>query len=209
MKILLHTLFLFCIFCSIEVSSSVDENARFVSYLEKEWEYELSQNPLYATAMGKKGYETLWRDESLKAIEQRKQHIKDSLLELKSFNPNLLSDSNKLNLRLYIQLTEDDLKLKKYKRHLMPFNHRGGIQLAHIGSERIQFKDLQDYIFWLERLKSLDKRISQIIELARSGLDNGYRAPEVLMERVYRQIKIQINKDIEAAIQYFRTLERP
>mgnify|MGYP001323437403 FL=1 len=197
MKILLHTLFLFCIFCSIEVSSSVDENARFVSYLEKEWEYELSQNPLYATAMGKKGYETLWRDESLKAIEQRKQHIKDSLLELKSFNPNLLSDSNKLNLRLYIQLTEDDLKLKKYKRHLMPFNHRGGIQLAHIGSERIQFKDLQDYMFWLERLKSLDKRISQIIELARSGLDNGYRAPEVLMERVYRQIKIQINKDIE------------
>ena len=197
MKILLHTLFLFCIFCSIEVSSSVDENARFVSYLEKEWEYELSQNPLYATAMGKKGYETLWRDESLKAIERRKQHIKDSLLELKSFNPNLLSDSNKLNLRLYIQLTEDDLKLKKYKRHLMPFNHRGGIQLAHIGSERIQFKDLQDYIFWLERLKNLDKRISQIIELARSGLDNGYRAPEVLMERVYRQIKIQINKDIE------------
>ena len=197
MKILLHTLFLFCIFCSIKVSSSVDENARFVSYLEKEWEYELSQNPLYATAMGKKGYETLWRDESLKAIERRKQHIKDSLLELKSFNPNLLSDSNKLNLRLYIQLTEDDLKLKKYKRHLMPFNHRGGIQLAHIGSERIQFKDLQDYIFWLERLKNLDKRISQIIELARSGLDNGYRAPEVLMERVYRQIKIQINKDIE------------
>ena len=197
MKILLHTLFLFCIFCSIEVSSSVDENARFVSYLEKEWEYELSQNPLYATAMGKKGYETLWRDESLKAIEQRKQHIKDSLLELKSFNPNLLSDSNKLNLRLYIQLTEDDLKLKKYKRHLMPFNHRGGIQLAHIGSERIQFKDLQDYIFWLERLKNLDKRISQIIELARSGLNNGYRAPKVLMERVYRQIKIQINKDIE------------
>ncbi|MFL2705822.1 MAG: DUF885 domain-containing protein [Gammaproteobacteria bacterium] len=197
MKILLHTLFLFCIFCSIEVSSSVDENARFVSYLEKEWEYELSQNPLYATAMGKKGYETLWRDESIKAIEQRKQHIEDSLLELKSFNPNLLSDSNKLNLRLYIQLTEDDLKLKKYKRHLMPFNHRGGIQLAHIGSERIQFKDLQDYIFWLERLKNLDKRISQIIELARSGLDNGYRAPEVLMERVYRQIKIQINKDIE------------
>ena len=63
----------------------------------------------------------------------------------------------------------------------MPFNHRGGIQLAHIGSERIQFKDLQDYIFWLERLKNLDKRISQIIELARSGLDNGYRAPEVLM----------------------------
>ena len=197
MKILLHTLFLFCIFCPIEVSSSVDENARFVSYLEEEWEYELSQNPLYATAMGKKGYETLWRDESLEAIEQRKQHIKDSLLELKSFNPNLLSDSNKLNLRLYIQLTEDDLKLKQYKRYLMPFNHRGGIQLAHIGSERIQFKDLQDYIFWLERLKNLDKRISQIIELARSGLDNGYRAPEVLMERVYRQIKIQINKDIE------------
>ena len=197
MKILLHTLFLFCIFCPIEVSSSVDENTRFVSYLEEEWEYELSQNPLYATAMGKKGYEALWRDESLEAIEQRKQHIKDSLLELKSFNPNLLSDSNKLNLRLYIQLTEDDLKLKQYKRYLMPFNHRGGIQLAHIGSERIQFKDLQDYIFWLERLKNLDKRISQIIELARSGLNKGYRAPKVLMERVYRQIKIQTNKDIE------------
>jgi len=197
MKTLIQSSILFFAFILLSASSSIDENKRFLSFLNNEWQYELSQSPVYATAMGVKGYETLWRDDSLKAIESRNLRVTDTLNKLKSFNPSNLTKANQLNLRLFSQLTENDLESAKYNRHLLPFNHRGGVQLAHEDVESLPLKTLEDYRYWLERLKNLDKRIEQTILLAKLGLTKNYKAPRILMERVHRQIKIQSRNDIE------------
>ncbi len=102
-----------------------------------------------------------------------------------------------MNLRLYTQLTQTALNISKYNRYLFPFNHRGGVQLAHEAVESLPLNTAEDYKFWIERLKNLDKRIEQTISIARLGLENNYKAPRVLMERVYRQIKIQSKQNIE------------
>ena len=95
MKTLIQSLILFFAFIFLSASSSIDENKRFFSFLNNEWQYELSQSPVYATAMGVKGYETLWRDDSLKAIELRNLHVTDTLNKLKSFNPSNFTKANK------------------------------------------------------------------------------------------------------------------
>ena len=197
MKNLLQSLLLFFLFISFTASSSIDENEKFLSFLEQEWQWELAQNPVYATKMGVQGFETLWRDDSLKGIELREAHIQDSFAELKKFDPNSLNKSNQLNLRLYTQLTQTALSISEYNRYLFPFNHRGGVQLAHESVESLPLKTAEDYRFWIERLKNLDKRIEQTISIARLGLEKNYKAPKVLMERVYRQIKIQSRQNIE------------
>ena len=197
MKNLLQSLLLFFLFISFTASSSIDENEKFLSFLEKEWQWELAQNPVYATAMGVKGFETQWPDNSLKGIKLREAHIQDSFVELKKFDPNSLNKTNQLNLRLYTQLTQTALNISKYNRYLFPFNHRGGVQLAHEAVESLPLNTAEDYRFWIERLKNLDKRIEQTISIARLGLENNYKAPRVLMERVYRQIKIQSKQNIE------------
>jgi prolyl oligopeptidase len=197
MKTLIQSLLLFFLFISFTASSSIDENEKFLSFLEKEWQWELAQNPVYATAMGVKGFETQWRDDSLKAIKLREAYIRDSFTELKKFDSNSLNKTNQLNLKLYTQLTQKDLRITEYNRYLLPFNHRGGVQLAHEDVESLPLKTAEDYRFWIERLKSLDKRIEQTISVARLGLEKNYKAPRVLMERVYRQIKIQSKQNIE------------
>ena len=197
MKNLIQSLLLFFLFISFTASSSIDENEKFLSFLEKEWQWELAQNPVYATAMGVKGFETQWRDDSLKAIKLREAYIRDSFTELKKFDSNSLNKTNQLNLRLYTQLIQKDLRITEYNRYLLPFNHRGGVQLAHEDVESLPLKTAEDYRFWIERLKSLDKRIEQTISVARLGLEKNYKAPRVLMERVYRQIKIQSKQNIE------------
>ena len=197
MKNLLQSLLLFFLFISFTASSSIDENEKFLSFLEKEWQWELAQNPVYATAMGVKGFETQWPDNSLKGIKLREAHIQDSFVELKKFDPNSLNKTNQLNLRLYTQLTQTALSISEYNRYLFPFNHRGGVQLAHEAVESLPLKTAEDYRFWIERLKNLDKRIEQTISIARLGLEKNYKAPRVLMERVYRQIKIQSKQNIE------------
>ena len=90
--------------------------------------------------MGVKGFETQWPDNSLKGIKLREAHIQDSFVELKKFDPNSLNKTNQLNLRLYTQLTQTALSISEYKRYLFPFNHRGGVQLAHEAVERLPLK---------------------------------------------------------------------
>lgn len=197
MKNLLQSLLLFFLFISFTASSSIDENEKFLSFLEQEWQWELAQNPVYATKMGVKGFETQWRDDSLKGIKLREAHIQNSFVELKKFDLNSLNKTNQLNLRLYTQLTQTALNISKYNRYLFPFNHRGGVQLAHEAVESLPLNTAEDYRFWIERLKNLDKRIEQTISIARLGLEKNYKAPKVLMERVYRQIKIQSKQNIE------------
>ena len=105
MKAVIQTLYLLSFFIFLSASSSIDENERFLSFLDREWKYELSQNPVYATSMGSKGYETEWRDLSLKAINSRNIHTIETIEKIKSFNPNKLTKDNQLNLRLFKQLT--------------------------------------------------------------------------------------------------------
>ena len=171
-------------------------NKEFLSFLDNEWKYRLSQSPVYATAMGIKGYETEWRDNSLEAIQNRVTHTEDTLKKLKSFNSENLSASNQLNLRLFSQLTTIDLEISNYNRHFLPFSHRGGVQLAHEDAEVIPLKSFEDFSFWIQRLKKLDKRINQTITLAEIGIEKGYKPPRVLMDRVYRQIALQSQNSV-------------
>ena len=171
-------------------------NKEFLSFLDNEWKYRLSQSPVYATAMGIKGYETEWRDNSLAAIQNRVVHTEDTLKKLKSFNAENLSESNQLNLRLFSQLTAINLEISNYNRHLLPFSHRGGVQLAHEDAEVIPLKSFDDFSFWIQRLKKLDKRINQTITLAEIGIEKGYKPPRVLMDRVYRQIALQSQNSV-------------
>jgi prolyl oligopeptidase len=197
MKYLKLSLSLLLIIILFSGSSDFEQNKKFETFLQKEWEYSLSQRPIYATAMGVKGLEKEWIDLSLRAINSRKSHDLETLNNLKIFNPEKLSEDNQLNLRLFEQLTLEKISSSEFNRHLLPFSHRGGVQLAHEDVEVLPLITLEDYQNWLERLKKLDGRIEQTINLAQIGINKGYKAPKVLMERVYRQIQIQTNENTE------------
>ena len=183
-------------FIALSASAETDENREFLTFLEDEWQFELSQSPVYATAMGVKGYETLWRDNSLEAIGARRSHNKETVNTLKGFKKEDLSETNQLNLRLFTDLAKKELEIDQFNRHLLPFSHRGGIQLAHEDAETLPFKNPQDYRFWIERLKNLDQRVNQTIVLAKQGIKKGYKAPKVLMNRVDRQIDLQSRDNV-------------
>ena len=183
-------------FIALSALAETDENREFLTFLEDEWQFELSQSPVYATAMGVKGYETLWRDNSLEAIGARRSHNKETVNTLKGFKKEDLSETNQLNLRLFTDLAKKELEIDQFNRHLLPFSHRGGIQLAHEDAETLPFKNPQDYRFWIERLKNLDQRVNQTIVLAKLGIKKGYKAPKVLMNRVDRQIDLQSRDNV-------------
>ncbi len=209
MKNLIHSLYLLFLFVLLSASSKADNNQNFLLFLENEWNFKLSQSPVYATAMGVKGFETEWRDYSLEAIQMRKSRLEDTLRSLESFSAKTLSETNQLNLRLFTQLTRNELEISQYNRHLLPFSHRGGIQLAHEESGVIPLKSFDDFYFWIQRLRNLDKRIEQTIALAKMGLQRGYKPPRILMERVNRQINLQSHSKVKESPYYKVFIDLP
>lgn len=209
MNNLFKSLCLLVLYTILSASSDNNQNKEFLSFLDEEWNYKLSQSPVYATRMGVKGYETEWRDNSLEAIKNRVSHSKRILESLKEFNAENLSEVNQLNLRLFTQLTSNDLEISKYNRHFLPFGHRGGVQLAHEDAEVIPLESYEDFSFWIQRLQNLDKRIDQNITLAEIGLEKGYKPPKVLMDRVYRQIVLQSQSGVLSSPFYKAFIDLP
>ena len=67
LKLSLSLLFILILFSG---STDFHEDRRFETFLQNEWEYGLSQSPVYATAMGVKGLETEWTDLSLTEFDR-------------------------------------------------------------------------------------------------------------------------------------------
>ena len=192
-----QTSYIFIILIFLSGCSRISQDKLLHSIFESEWNYFLEQNPVYATSLGHKGLESRWRDLSFKSFEVRKNHAQELLLQLDKVDQHQLSKTNQLNFRLFKKMTQEDFIIEEFNHHLLPFSHRGGIQLAHEEAESLILITSEDYRHWLSRLDNLDTRIMQTISLAREGLKQGYLAPKVLMFRVQRQIKLQIDNSIE------------
>jgi len=77
----------------------------FRAYLDGDWKLWMVQYPEMATGVGYPGLNSRWSDDSPHGIAARKAHL-ERLKKLKSFSPEGLPASEKLNYDLYRELLE-------------------------------------------------------------------------------------------------------
>ena len=172
-----------------------NEQTKFQTLLDNEWQRGLDENPIYASYMGDKRANQDWPDISETAVRDRQNKVRDVLQQIKSIDSKLLPESQQLNYRLFLYNYERAVSAQKFDTHLLVFGQRGGIQLEHETTEGLTFQTEQDYEDWLVRLTKLPALISANIELANIAIEQGITAPKILMERVARQIKLQLKED--------------
>ena len=172
--------------------SSSDEDIRFLEIVDSEWQRSIDENPLYASYMGDKSSNQDWPDLSEKSLRIRQKKTRDVLEEIKNIDTEKLSEENKLNHRLFLYNYERSVRGQQFDSHLLVFGQRGGIQLEHETAESLGFMSRQDYLDWIARLEKLPNYIEQHITLAKLGIERNVTAPKILMERVARQIELQL-----------------
>ena len=177
---------------SFNVFSSSDEDKRFIEIVDSEWQRSIDENPLYASYMGDKSSNQDWPDLSEETLRIRQKKTRDVLREIKKIDSQKLSEENKLNHRLFLYNYERSVRGQQFDSHLLVFGQRGGIQLEHETAESLGFMTRQDYLDWIARLERLPNYIEQHITLARLGVERNITAPRILMERVARQIQLQL-----------------
>jgi uncharacterized protein (DUF885 family) len=162
------------------------------SLFDAEWEYQMQQNPTYASLLGDRRWNDRWEDVSLDAINRRHQHDRETLARLMTIDRSQLSPRDQLNYDLFKKEYETDIEGFKYRWHLVPLNQRGGIQTANELSNSLRFTTLKDYEDWIARLRAFPTLMDQTMALMREGVRARMMLPKVIMGRIPAQIDKQI-----------------
>lgn len=171
--------------------SSESPQDQFESLLGSEWSKVVNDNPVYASSMGDLSRNTEWSDTSVENIYSDHQHQLDVLNLLDSLDISNFSEDNKVNYKLFKQEYKNSTESHAYKTFLIPFSHRGGIQLQHETISIVPLRNKQHYLDWIERISKIDILVDAAIEKAKLGISEEIVPPRFLMQKVFKQIKLQ------------------
>jgi prolyl oligopeptidase len=204
--LVLCTLILILAQGSAAVAAAADD---FAALLDEVWEWQLAENPMFASQLGDKRYNDRWSDNSLEAIERQQQETRAFLQRIYEIDRSALSETDQLNYELFRRQLQDSVDTSAFSGHLLPFYQRGGVQNLDSNTNSLRFTTVKDYEDWLARLGKIDVVIEQTIALAEKGRKAGMVSPQTLMQRIPAQIAVQLVDDPEASPFYKVFAEMP
>lgn len=187
--------FLTVLLLTAGLSAYADPAADFAALLDEAWEWQLNENPVFASRLGDRRKNDQWRDMSLDAIERRHQVEQEFLRRLRAIDSSQLSEADRLNYDLFRRELEDSIDGHRFRSYLMPISQRGGVQSLETTAETIRLANVADYEDWLARISAVEEVIGQTMALQEEGRKTGYMPPKILMERIPGQIDAQLVED--------------
>ena len=203
-KSLLIFIFLISSCSSIDVAidepnknKSIDENLKFETYLNEDWEIYLNENPLFASYVGDKRFNDKIKSNSIDVFNDSKKSDTSSLNKLRQINQSILSNDNKLNYKLKEFDLLNNIQSKEFPIYFLRLNQRGGIQSFYETGNRLVYTSKKDYLDWLSRLEQFSQNINTSLEINKKGLANKITQPKLVTEAVIAQINAILESDIE------------
>jgi prolyl oligopeptidase len=169
----------------------------FDALLRDAWEWQLVENPVFASRLGDRRFDGRWPDLSIEAIERRQDEQRRFLDRLTAIDAAQLDDDDRLNYDLFRRELQNDLEAYRFRSYLMPVHHRGGVQNLDATAETLRLATVGDYENWLERMAGIEAYIDATMDLQERGRRGGHMPPEILMQRVPDQISAQLVENAE------------
>ena len=155
---------------------------------DRDWEYQMEQNPLWASFLGDRRWNDKWQDESLSAIHARYEHARKMLKELHQVDRGQLSPQDRVSYEVFEYSQKNMVEGEQFKWDLVRTNTYSGIQTAEREVDELRFETLKDYDDWLARLRAFPEYLDQNIKLMRQGMKEHVVLPKVTGEKVLGQL---------------------
>jgi uncharacterized protein (DUF885 family) len=153
-----------------------------------EWEYELRSSPEMATFQGDHRYDDLVTDYSLEALRARTRAQKDFLERARAIQGSGLAEADRLNLQLLSRSLSEQIEEAPLEPWAMMVSQFGGphVEYAELAQNTI-FRNTEDYVHYIARLKKLPHALDQITAVLRYGMNKKLMPPAYLLPEVARQ----------------------
>ncbi|HWR52773.1 MAG TPA: DUF885 domain-containing protein [Bryobacteraceae bacterium] len=183
--------------CCVAFAQTSD--SKLQQMFQSEWDYEMQQNPTWASLLGDRRWNDRWDDLSLQGLDAQHKHHLAVLERLRSFQPAELSPTDQINYAVFYNLYSTWVEEDKYRWYLVPEHHMSGlpedfrmppgVQSAAQLATNLRFETAKDYQDWNTRLATFPAYVDQVIALMREGMRNGMMNPKVVMKRIPPQVE--------------------
>ena len=180
------------------IDIKVDENEKFLNYLNDDWQNTLNDNPLFASYTGDKRQNNKISSNNIDKFEKNKKSDEQSLKILRSIDESKLTEENKLNYKLKEFDLLNSIGTREFPTYYLRLNQRGGIQSFYETGNRLVYTSKQDYFDWLERLRQFESNIYNAVEINKEGLSKGHTQPKLVTRGVIAQLKSIIESNIDS-----------
>jgi uncharacterized protein (DUF885 family) len=168
------------------------QNALF----DEQYESDLREFPLRATAFGDYRYNDKLSDDSLAAIAQRNETDREFLKRIQAIPTQGFSDPDQLSHDLMIRVLERriaDFDLKEYE---MPINQQGGVHTSLADMPlSVPFDSVKHYEDYIARLHQIPRALRQTEEVLRAGVKENLMPVRFLLEKLPAQCQGIIDAD--------------
>ncbi|MEO1170976.1 MAG: DUF885 domain-containing protein [Myxococcota bacterium] len=162
---------------------------------ESHWEREQRENPVAASLRGDRRFNRQWPDRSLAGLAASHRADREELARADAIDTQTLNRDEQIHLRVFKLMLRNRIENYRLGNHLMPVNHREGVQALNGTADYLRLETEQDVRDWLARLSTVDRVVEQTIEVLREGIAQGRTQPRIVMERVPKQIAAQVVSD--------------
>ena len=153
---------------------------------EREWQWQLRQQPEFATSIGEHRFDALLSDTSLAARAAAVEHTRDVLHQARQLNRAELEGQDRISYDLFIARHERMLAASAFTPFdPQPLSSADGL---HVRLPRLvaamPFTSASDYRNYLSRLAALPAHVNGLIEQLRAGMAAGWTVPRTVMAPV-------------------------
>ena len=170
----------------------------FHALIDEAWETDMRDDPLKASYLGDRRYESQWPDASLGAIARRYDTNVATLARLQRIDLATLSTQDQLSYDLFAWEYKTRVGAYPFKPFLYDVRPRDGLQTLSELAELVPFATVADYEHWIARLKTIDRYLAQNQSLLELGIREKRTQPRVVMERVLPQLAELIKPGAES-----------
>jgi uncharacterized protein (DUF885 family) len=173
------------------LAATADATAELHALFDREWERDLSDNPLSATYIGDTRYNDRWPDISPAAQAARDAADAKVLDDLARIPREQLPPAEQLSYDLFRHDYETRKAAAPFHAEYYAVEASGGPQSLNEVADVMPFETVTDYETWIRRMRALPAFLDQFADLLRRGAREKRTQPRVIMERVLLPLAAQ------------------
>jgi uncharacterized protein (DUF885 family) len=169
--------------------------------IQREWDWRLEADPLFATTVGRHEYDDRLTDQSPEAIASRTEATKGFASELREVDRSGLSPVDQINYDMFDAELDERLNSARFREFLLPLNADSGFHTNFpVVVQQMPYLTTADYEKYLVRLGRFPRYMDQNIALMREGLRSGITIPQASLDGIESSITPLITEEVTESI---------
>jgi uncharacterized protein (DUF885 family) len=170
--------------------SSPQKQERLQDIFDEGWQFQLRENPLFATSAGVNDFNDRLPSVTLQDHQRRAQFNRSLVKRLEAFDTSTLSDGDRLSYEIFLTQIKDAIAEFEHQAYLIPITVDSGfhIEFSRL-PQQVPLAKIEDYENYIARLRAFRIYAQQHIELMKRGLATGMSLPKVVLEGYAKTIE--------------------